>query len=216
VNQLKRCGLRSVPGLAAFVVALLVLRARSAIADVYVTEKSDGTPYFTDAPVEKSSRLLDSTPAGRPRSSFEKTAKASTPQWQSIVDGAASRYGLAPALVQAVIDVESHFNPDARSQKGAVGMMQLMPQTAARYGVRDAFDAYQNIDAGVRHLKTLIDACHGNVVLALAAYNAGRRAITSHQMRIPPYGETMIYVPKVLAHYETYRAIKHRGNESDE
>lgn len=86
-------------------------------------------------------------------------------------------------------------------------MMQLMPQTATRYGVRDAFDGYQNIEAGVRHLKTLLDTYHGNVVLALAAYNAGEHTVIDHHGLIPPYRETMLYVPKVLARYEAYRAM---------
>lgn len=216
MSQLKRCGLPSVVASAALTVASLMLSTRYAIADVYMTEQSDGTPHFSDSPIDKSSQLLDSAHATRFRSASKGITRDATPGLQSIVEVVASKYGLDPALVRAVIDVESHFNPEAQSKKGALGLMQLMPQTAARYGVRDAFDAYQNIDAGARHLKTLLEACHGNVALALAAYNAGQRSIASHGMRIPPYGETMIYVPKVLARYEAYRAIARQGVHTDE
>ncbi len=102
-----------------------------------------------------------------------------------------------PALVEAVIRIESAFNPWAVSRKGAQGLMQLMPRTASALGVRDSFNPRQNIEGGVRHLRYLLDRYPGNVPLALAAYNAGEGAVDSYG-GIPPYTETQQYVQKVL------------------
>lgn len=188
-------------------VALMGQPISHAARDIYLTQQADGTPYYSDAPRSKASHLIELTSDSRLHSPPASVAKALDSRWNGVVSNIAARHAVDPALVQAVIDVESHFDPSARSDKGAAGMMQLMPQTATRYGVKDAFDAYQNIDAGVRHLKTLLDAYHGNIVLALAAYNAGERSIVAHHGLIPPYRETMLYVPRVLARYEAYRAM---------
>jgi soluble lytic murein transglycosylase-like protein len=181
--------------------------AFSAPGDIYLTRQNDGTPFFSNAPGGSGSYLIESTPSSPRHPSLQAIAKPFNERWNGVVREIAARHHVDPALVQAVIDVESHFDPEARSAKGAAGMMQLMPQTATRYGVKDAFDAYQNIEAGVRHLKALLDSCHGNVVLALAAYNAGERAVITQHGLIPPYRETMLYVPKVLARYQAYRAM---------
>lgn len=109
----------------------------------------------------------------------------------------AERHGMDPKLVKAVIAVESGWNPRAVSPKGAAGLMQLMPETARRYGVQDVFDPQENVEAGTRYLKWLIDLFRGNLQLALAAYNAGEEAVMKHN-GVPPYPETQEYVPKVL------------------
>jgi len=109
----------------------------------------------------------------------------------------AERHGVNPDLVEAVIRVESAFNPWAVSRKGAQGLMQLMPRTASALGVRDSFNPQQNIEGGVRHLRYLLDRYPGNVPFALAAYNAGEGAVDSYR-GIPPYAETRQYVQKVL------------------
>src|SRR5256886_14151990 len=110
---------------------------------------------------------------------------------------AAARHALAPELVEAVIRVESNFEPRAVSSKGARGLMQLMPKTARLLGVRNVFDARQNIEGGARHLRNLVDLYNGNLTLALAAYNAGADAVARHG-GIPPYAETRAYVARVL------------------
>jgi soluble lytic murein transglycosylase-like protein len=105
-----------------------------------------------------------------------------------------------PALVRAVIETESNWNPRAYSRKGAGGLMQLIPTTAQRYGAYDLFNPQQNIDAGVRHLKMLLQRYNGNLDLALAAYNAGEGAVDKAQ-GIPPFRETRSYVQKVQNAY---------------
>jgi soluble lytic murein transglycosylase-like protein len=122
----------------------------------------------------------------------------------SLVAAAARRHGLDPALVLAVVSVESGFRPEAVSPKGAQGLMQLMPRTAASLGVEDAFDPEQNVDAGVRHLEALVRQYGGDLTRALAAYNAGQGAVARYG-GVPPYRETRAYVRRVL---ERYRAKK--------
>ena len=113
----------------------------------------------------------------------------------------ATRYGVEPKLVAAVVAVESQFNARAVSRRGAEGLMQLMPATAADLEVQDSFDPRDNIDGGVRHLKRLMARFHNDVPLALAAYNAGEQAVINHR-GIPPYRETRQYVVRVLRRYD--------------
>jgi soluble lytic murein transglycosylase-like protein len=113
----------------------------------------------------------------------------------------ADEFGLDAALIDAVISVESGYTPHAVSPKGAVGLMQLMPQTARRFGVSDVRDPGQNIRGGARYLRYLLDTFGGDLELALAAYNAGEGSVLRHGMRIPPFAETIDYVRKVRARY---------------
>ena len=123
----------------------------------------------------------------------------------SIVTQAAKKYGVDPALIAAVMETESRFNPDAVSQAGARGLMQLMPATAKGLGVTDASDPLQNVLGGAKLLGQLSEKYKGNLELTLAAYNAGSGAVDKHG-GIPPYAETRKYVPLVLAAYERFRA----------
>jgi hypothetical protein len=113
----------------------------------------------------------------------------------------ASGSGIDPRLIKAIIKVESNFNPRAVSPKGAMGLMQLMPETARRNGVGDPYDPAQNIRGGVKYFKKLTRMFKGDLRLALAGYNAGEDAVVEYGYRIPPYQETINYVDRVLAHY---------------
>lgn len=120
------------------------------------------------------------------------------------IERIARKYRLDPALIHAVISVESGFNPQAVSPAGAMGLMQLMPGTARRYGIDDPYDPLTNINGGARHLRFLLDKFR-NISLALAAYNAGANAVIRHRNSIPPYLETRKYVVRVLHFYMRYK-----------
>lgn len=126
-------------------------------------------------------------------------------QYNQIVDKAARAYGLDSALLHAVISVESRYNSKAVSKKGAIGLMQLMPETAQRYGVVDSYDPAQNINGGAKYLRDLLKMFNKDVRLALAAYNAGENMVVKYGNRIPPIRETREYVPKVLGFYRKYQ-----------
>ncbi|MCI0427570.1 MAG: lytic transglycosylase domain-containing protein [Nitrospiraceae bacterium] len=117
---------------------------------------------------------------------------------------AAQQHHVQPALLLAVMKAESSFNPTVISKAGAVGLMQLIPETAIRHGVRNLYDANDNITGGAKHLRYLLDRFHGNIRLALAAYNAGERQVDRYG-QIPPYKETQDYVKKVLVYYRSYK-----------
>ncbi len=119
---------------------------------------------------------------------------------EKLVREAAERHNVDPALVRAVIETESNWNPSAVSRKGALGLMQLIPTTAQRFGVNDAFSPKQNVDAGVKYLKTLLERYNGNLDLALAAYNAGEGAV-DRAHGVPTFRETRNYVQRVQEAY---------------
>lgn len=174
---------------------------------IYMAETDDAVPRFSTQPYDSSYSVYSSSADPLPiaartfRSPLNARRTALAPYIQEI----AQRHGLDPALISAVADVESGFNPNAVSPKGAVGTMQLIPTTAAAYGVTDRYDVQQNLDGGARYLKDLLAAHDGNLPLALAAYNAGTASVARHHQRIPPYDETMLYVPRVLAKMAAYQ-----------
>lgn len=183
----------------------LALPGFACAADVYVSMSADGSQRYATQALDPSYRLAlrEAAPQAQPSpASARAKAHPKNQQWQAIIDRAAMRHGVSPALVEAVVQVESNHDSNAVSPKGARGAMQLMPATAERYGLSGPHswrDPERNIDAGVRHLRDLLSQHQGNVALALAAYNAGAGAVGRHRNRIPPYRETMLYVPAVLA-----------------
>jgi hypothetical protein len=176
----------------------VVLYAGPAAAETYKLTAPDGTVHFTNAPSDPRYQRMGIT-SGTEAGWLQLPAGDTAPYLHEIRE-AAERYGVPIKLVSAVIRAESGFNPRAVSRKGAQGLMQLMPTTAATLGVRNTFDPRQNIDGGVRHLRGLIDRFLNNLPLALAAYNAGEKAVTLYR-GIPPYPETQDYVTKVLYFY---------------
>ncbi len=181
-------------------------------ADVYVSGNEGEVPLFASHRADSSFRLLirdpvAATPAplGPPRASAPRAFQNRRRVLDPLIERVARVHAVDAALVRAVVEVESRFDSLAISPKGAVGAMQLMPGTAARYGVKDRRDALRNVEAGVAYLKDLLDRFGGNVALALAAYNAGEGAVARHGNRIPRYRETMLYVPQVLNAYSRYR-----------
>ncbi len=200
-------GAQALPrGLLAVLGGLLLASAHAAtVGSVYVSYSADGVPCYASQRLDASYRLFirgDEVPAPRPASVRRPGSEGSAlgrQQLTPLIEHYARVHDVPPQLVAAVVRVESGFNARAVSPKGATGAMQLMPATAARYGVTNLEDPAQNIEAGVRHLKDLLNRHQGNVALALAAYNAGQGAVDKHGGRIPPYRETMLYVPAVLA-----------------
>ncbi|MBW8305745.1 MAG: lytic transglycosylase domain-containing protein [Thiobacillus sp.] len=181
-------------------------------ADIYVYTAADGTVSLSNVPTDARYEVLIAAPlpAADPVTTHKPVkpapALAGKTRYDRMVDEASRTYGLDSALLHAVITVESSYNPKAVSNKGAAGLMQLMPATARRYGVADAFDPAQNLGGGARYLRDLLQMFDSDVSLALAAFNAGENAVKKHGNRIPPYRETLRYVPRVLDYYQRYRA----------
>lgn len=126
-------------------------------------------------------------------------------KYKPFVASTAKRLAIAPELISAIIHAESHYDPLAISNKGAVGLMQLMPATALRYGVHNRQDPRQNIQGGSEYLRDLLSLFNNDTELALAAYNAGENAVIRRGNRIPPYPETRKYIKKVIQLYHDYR-----------
>jgi soluble lytic murein transglycosylase-like protein len=191
-----------------FVILLLALTAQ-ARADVYVYTDADKVTHYTNTPghdhYERLSALMEAE--GSHNRAGAAVVKGSAAVYAPQIEQAAVEAGIDAALVHAVITAESGYNPAALSRTGAQGLMQLMPDTAKRYAVKDAFDPEQNIRGGTRYLRDLLDMFDNNLKLAVAAYNAGENAVIRHGRKIPPYRETQAYVPKVLRLYDKYRAV---------
>jgi soluble lytic murein transglycosylase-like protein len=179
---------------------LLMASVASANAKIYSYIDEQGVRHYTDVPDSNRYRLLVMRPQDRTVSGDRYDARllARAAQFDAIIEHAASIAAVQPNLLRAVIVVESGFNPRAVSKRGAIGLMQLMPATAARFGISDSYDPRQNVTAGARYLKFLLDRFAQDVSLALAAYNAGENAVDRNGGQIPPFSETMAYVPRVL------------------
>ncbi len=187
---------------------LLLLVPVLAQADIYKYVDKHGRVILTDKPVHSGYKRLVKTWKGWQEArelpkgfDWVKNQKKYDPTIRSI----AKMYQLPPTLLHAVITAESSYNPNAVSKAGAVGLMQLMPETAKRYGVSNRRDPKSNIFGGTRYLRDLLKMFNNNLVLAIAAYNAGENAVKKHGYKIPPYKETQNYVNKVIKYYKKYR-----------
>jgi soluble lytic murein transglycosylase-like protein len=189
-----------------------LLLCRPGWADIYVYTDADGAVSLSNMPTDdRYTVLVAAVPQAVPAAPVDRArepapASARKARYDRVVEEVSRAYGLESALLHAVIAVESSYNPKAVSNKGAAGLMQLMPGTAKRYGVTDAFDPEQNVRGGANYLRDLLKLFDSDVSLALAAFNAGENAVMKHGNRIPPYRETLRYVPRVLDHYERLRA----------
>lgn len=200
----RRVKLRPAPGIPLAMLLCLAV-AGPALADIYSFTDEKGVTHYTNVPADaRFELLLKSAPevseAGRPISAAM-LARAS--DYDPIIETAAADHAVHPDLLRAVIVVESGFDAGARSPKGAVGLMQLMPATAQAYGAEDLADPRQNVEAGTRFLRDLLDRYQDDLELVLAAYNAGETAVERYGRRIPPFAETRRYVPKVLRVYRS-------------
>ncbi len=186
-------------------ILISVFTSFQAKADVYKYVDKNGHVYLTDRPDHKGYKLLVRTWKGwkEKKTTHVNLAKRQE-KYGDIIKTAAARNKLPNALVHAVITAESAYNPKAISKAGAVGMMQLMPATAERYGVKDSKDAEANIAGGTKYLRDLLEMFDNDTRLALAAYNAGEGAVMKYGNKIPPYKETQHYVAKVLSYYKKY------------
>jgi soluble lytic murein transglycosylase-like protein len=189
--------------IALFIASLLAASSVAANAKIYTYMDAQGLRHYTDVPDNNRYRLLVLSPQDRTASGdrYDMQLLAKASQYDSIIEHAAVSAAVEPNLLRAVIVVESGFNCRAVSKRGAVGLMQLMPATASRFGVSNPYDARQNVHAGARYLKFLIDRFGHDIRLALAAYNAGEDAVARNGGQIPPFSETMAYVPRVLKIY---------------
>jgi len=190
---------------------LLLLLAPIAEADIYAYTDADGVVHLSNVRNNKNYKVVvmaqrDENRSKSPRGQAQ-VSHAGKNRFASLVEDAARTYRVDAALLHAVISAESGYNPAAVSHKGAVGLMQLMPETARRYGVKNSFDPAQNIRGGAKYLSYLLQLFNNNLELAVAAYNAGENAVIRHGYSIPPYSETLGYVPNVLELQKKYRSV---------
>ena len=188
--------------------AAALIASTHATANIYAFKDDHGVTHFSNLPhLDKRYKMVYRIPTAanmRPNAwSANGPRVVDIEKLVPIIASAARLNGLDVRLVHAVIRAESGYNENAISSKGAVGLMQLIPATAQRYGVVNSYDPTENIAGGTRYLRDLLKMFNGNVELALAGYNAGENAVIRAGHRIPPYPETMAYVPKVLTFYRS-------------
>lgn len=198
------------PLLGALPLCCCLLSTPATGADIFRYVDSDGNVHYTNTPADsryKVHRRLQQddpvtqafTAKPRPRT------RPAQGRYARQIETAGRAHNVDPALIHAVIAAESGYDPLARSRAGAAGLMQLMPETARRFGARNRLDPTQNIQAGTRYLRMLMNLFDNDLELVLAAYNAGENAVIRAGRRVPPYPETRSYVPRVLEYYQTYR-----------
>ena len=188
--------------------AAALFMTTNADANIYAFKDEQGVTHFSNLPhLDKRYKMVYRIPTSalyRPNAWSPSAPRVvDIEKLVPIIANAARLHGLDAKLVHAVIRAESGYNEHAISPKGAVGLMQLIPATAQRYGVLNSHDPTENISGGTRYLRDLLKMFNGNIELALAGYNAGENAVIRAGHRIPPYPETMAYVPKVLNFYRS-------------
>ena len=169
--------------------------------DIYRYIDENGVMHFTNTPTSTTQNFklfLREKPKTNPRHSTKK--------FDDIIANASQQYGVSFPLIKAIIKAESDFDPRAVSEKGAKGLMQIMPENFKLLGINDPFDPSQNIHAGARYFKQMYDRFKGKLALSLAAYNAGPTAV-EHYKTVPPYEETEAYVERVLKFYYSYKNL---------
>lgn len=203
--------LRSIPWLSTIVVVACFLFSNLSHAAIYVYITPDGSNLISDKKIKKTGYKLKRSYKTKPYRSGGRNApyraKPIKSQYDALIVNLALQYDMEPSFIKSVIHVESAFDNRALSHAGAMGLMQLMPATAASYELKENhFDARKNIEAGVRHMKDLMERYDNDKRLSLAAYNAGAGAVSKYN-GIPPYEETQNYVIKVMALYKQYKKI---------
>jgi hypothetical protein len=188
-------------------VALCGLTPSLAYAQLYSWKDTSGRLIISDRPGDPSAKTY--LVFGSDGSAYRSTKPASprAAQYEGLINEHAQANALSPDFVRAVIQAESAFNPRARSVKGAMGLMQLMPDTAAEYGVVNAYDPAENIRGGVAYLKSLMTRYDNDVPLALAAYNAGPGTVDRYGRTVPPYKETRSYVARITKDTDAAHAM---------
>ena len=181
----------------------------NAHADIYKYVDKHGRVILTDKPTHRGYKRLVKTWKGwvevERRKGPSINVAANRKKFSGTINYFAKQYKLPTPLLHAVITAESSYDPDAVSSAGAVGLMQLMPGTARRYGVTNRRNPYQNIKGGSNYLRDLLGMFDNDLTLALAAYNAGENAVKKYGNKIPPFHETRTYVRKVLSYYKQYK-----------
>lgn len=181
-----------------------ILRIQARIDQIFGVTPDDGGSASANAPQSGRFSAMVQQALQNQDGASQSAATAAPPQIDGLVQTNAATFGVDPNLIRAVIANESNFDPNATSNAGAQGLMQLMPETAASLGVTKPYDPEQNVWGGTRYLRSMIDRFGGNLQKAVAAYNAGPEAVERYG-GIPPYPETQAYVNNVLGTYEQYK-----------
>jgi soluble lytic murein transglycosylase-like protein len=175
-----------------------IVTSVAAQADIYLYVDRQGVMHFTNTPTSAKYKVYMSDKAKYRKALYN------IKSYDDVISEAATRNGISSSLLKAVIHVESYFNPKAVSKKGALGLMQIMPENLDALNISDPFDPWENIMGGAYYFKTMLERFSGQVDLALAAYNAGPTAVEKYN-DIPPYPETQRYVRKVMRAFRIYR-----------